>query len=321
MRKVVAFSVLFTVILSISFTLHRMIFDTSVEKVQYIWYIEQVISTSGAFSKGRVHQRLADTTLARLFDYASKSENTEHLNFSEWNAPLPNELTHSQLIYHPFSSCCSDPYPPLDLSIRQVLKHAGGFFIESGGSDGKLQSTTLALEKYFGWRGILIEPARTNIPLIQKHRNRSLAIHAGLVSQLDDGKMMSDPGGRPGGKSILDQGIVPARALSSLLDEMGITEVDFWSLDVEGFELPVLHGVDFNRHRPKYVVIEVWRQNKQEVFALMASKGYNLHPGWDEEGGISGFPKNHRHRDFLWTDSRLTECVSVIYPPSKKVLE
>jgi hypothetical protein len=105
------------------------------------------------------------------------------------------------------------------------------------GYDGKFQSTTLALEKFFGWRGLLIEPAISNIAKIHANRNRSIVIHAGLVALGDDGSKLSDPGGHPMGKIAIGTGNVKGRALSSILDDLNVTEVGFWSLDVEGFEV------------------------------------------------------------------------------------
>jgi Methyltransferase FkbM domain len=59
------------------------------------------------------------------------------------------------------------------------------------------------------------------------------------------------------------------RALSNLLDELGIERVDFFSLDVEGFELEVLKGLDLRRHRPKLILIETERP--EEISAFLAA--------------------------------------------------
>lgn len=196
-----------------------------------------------------------------------------------------------------------------------MLTWPDGFFIESGGHDGKFQSNTLALEKFFGWRGLLVEPARSNIAKIHANRNRSIAIHAGLVARGDDGVRLSDPGGDPMGKITTGTGDVKGLALSSLLDELNVTQVDFWSLDVEGFEIQVLNGVDFGRHRPKLIVIEVWSSNREKVFTMMTDFGYDLVVGYDVETGISGFPEGLQHRDFLWRDRHWQHSLPKIVKP------
>jgi FkbM family methyltransferase len=199
-----------------------------------------------------------------------------------------------------------------------VLSWPGGFFIESGGHDGKFQSNTLALEKFFGWRGLLVEPAISNIAKIHANRNRSIAIHAGLVALGEDGAKLSDPGGGPMGKIAIGSGNVKGRALSSLLDDLNVTEVDFWSLDVEGYEVEVLKGMDFRRLRPKLIVVEVWGYNRNEVFSLMTRFGYDLVVGYDVEKGISGFPQGLQHRDFLWKDSLWQHALPKIVRPRKR---
>ena len=53
---------------------------------------------------------------------------------------------------------------------------------------------------------------------------------------------------------------VPATTLTSILDRHRVKRIDFLSLDVEGFELQVLQGIDFERHRPSLMLIEArWR--------------------------------------------------------------
>ena len=49
---------------------------------------------------------------------------------------------------------------------------------------------------------------------------------------------------------------VPARTLTSVLEEYKVNRIDLLSLDVEGYEIEVLKGLDFSRFRPLYVVFE-----------------------------------------------------------------
>jgi hypothetical protein len=50
---------------------------------------------------------------------------------------------------------------------------------------------------------------------------------------------------------------VPARTLNSVLDAHRIQQIDLLSLDVEGYEGSVLRGLDFNKHAPRYILVEV----------------------------------------------------------------
>lgn len=50
---------------------------------------------------------------------------------------------------------------------------------------------------------------------------------------------------------------VPARTLTSVLDEVeGLDEIHLFSLDVEGYELEVLKGLNLDKYRPNYILVE-----------------------------------------------------------------
>lgn len=68
---------------------------------------------------------------------------------------------------------------------------------------------------------------------------------------------------------------VPARTLTSVLEEAGISEpIEFFSLDVEGYELEVLKGLDISKYRPKYILVEV--PNLKEINDYMEQNQYRL---------------------------------------------
>jgi hypothetical protein len=50
---------------------------------------------------------------------------------------------------------------------------------------------------------------------------------------------------------------VPAKTLSQILEKQRISHIDLFSLDVEGYEPEVLQGLDFKRHRPTWLLLEV----------------------------------------------------------------
>ena len=49
---------------------------------------------------------------------------------------------------------------------------------------------------------------------------------------------------------------MPVRTLSSVLSEVNVEHVDLFVLDVEGFELPVLSGIDFDQHDISHILVE-----------------------------------------------------------------
>jgi FkbM family methyltransferase len=160
----------------------------------------------------------------------------------------------------------------LDRKMLPYLPQRGGVFIEVGANDGVSQSNTWFLETYRDWRGLLIEPLPDLAALAKKFRKTPVA-NVALGSMEADGSSLDlissdlvtkvDSGASAGsGKRVT----VPVRALSRLLDEHGIMAVDFFSLDVEGYELPVLQGIDFNRHLPQFILVETSKFDEVSAF-------------------------------------------------------
>jgi len=175
-----------------------------------------------------------------------------------------------------------------------------GFFIEAGANNGLWQSNTYYLEEILGWNGLLVEPNPTSFQQCQIHRSSSnnLLIHSALVdleyekeyiegyfsetdyentlmAQVGDAAILDHQKKRWGEKELLK---VPATSLSNILDENNIEKIDFFSLDVEGYELKVLNGINIKKHRPTYVCVEVWDNypTRDEVLDFFPKNGYNL---------------------------------------------
>jgi FkbM family methyltransferase len=164
----------------------------------------------------------------------------------------------------------------MDRRLNAVLDQDGGFFVEAGGNDGYTQSNTYWLERFRDWRGLLVEPMQELYELCREERPSSTVVRAALVAgdyggdtvRMRFADLMStvageheDPwrthmGNVLGWRDAYDAD-VPARTLSSILDEVGAPEVDLLSLDVEGFEPSVLAGLDLERHAPRWILVEV----------------------------------------------------------------
>jgi FkbM family methyltransferase len=199
-------------------------------------------------------------------------------------------------------SLLGQPYAAFYSMDRRLEKHLGfrgGTFIEAGANDGIAQSNTYFLEKKWGWSGLLVEPVPKYSRMCSRARSAKVVNCAlgpldkdGGELEILSGGLMSLPvavdesqlrgrsvaehaafGAREFGARAPELIRVPVRALSLLLDEAGITKVDFMSLDVEGFELEVLKGLDISRHAPDWLLIETAQLDAVTAFL---GKGYEL---------------------------------------------
>jgi FkbM family methyltransferase len=180
----------------------------------------------------------------------------------------------------------------LDHKLKKYLDFENGFFIEAGGNDGLSQSNTYWFEKFRGWRGILVEAVPDQATLCRRNRPRAQVFNAALVAdaatksvRIKAARLMAFiPGLRTAAEeeahmqaAIQAQNLkkvpeidVPATTLDAILDTLGGRPVDFFSLDVEGYEIPVLQGMDPERHRPRLILVET----KDIEGVLAALKGH-----------------------------------------------
>jgi FkbM family methyltransferase len=179
----------------------------------------------------------------------------------------------------------------LDLKLLPYLNYRKGFFVEAGANDGLTQSNTYYFERYKGWRGMLVEPIPELAQRCRSNRPRCIVescalVEAGLPSaeiSLRYANLMSVVDGAFKSKEEEERHVqtgcdiqnitpstlqVPVATMSALLDKHGIKRVDFLSLDVEGYELNALRGIDFERHAPGFMLIEArFRKEIDEYLA------------------------------------------------------
>ncbi len=169
----------------------------------------------------------------------------------------------------------------IDRELEKHLNFTSGFFIEAGANDGYSQSNTYYLERFKGWRGVLVEGMPELFQKCKKERPRSKVYHCALVSNTCTDKfiemryanLMSLVKGAMKNQEMEDRHIedglrvkrlpatytvqVPARTLESILDEQpDLPQIDLLSLDVEGYELEVLQGMNLARYKPRYILVE-----------------------------------------------------------------
>jgi FkbM family methyltransferase len=201
----------------------------------------------------------------------------------------------------------------LDKKLDEVFQQkTNGFFVELGANDGMRQSNTAFFEFFRGWRGVLVEPSPQGFQSCKIHRPNSRSFHAACVSPSFSGTtvegdftgdLMSSVDGKRLGSPTRIQ--VPAKTLTSILDAASApASFDLLSLDTEGYELAVLEGLDLNRYRPHFMVIEIYTWDFEAICGFLQKHGYELvcnfsgytkerHPPWDGT-----------HNDYLFRDLR-----------------
>jgi FkbM family methyltransferase len=163
----------------------------------------------------------------------------------------------------------------IDEKLRRHIDIDGGFFVEAGANDGVNLSSTYYLERARGWTGVLVEGIPDLYRACVRHRPRSLVVNCALVPPEDEGSLVTmhysnlqsivsgalpyehvEEGLRSQGERTYEVK-VPGRTLTSVLDEAMPPRFDLLVLDVEGYEPPVLRGLDLDRHAPRFALIEV----------------------------------------------------------------
>lgn len=173
-----------------------------------------------------------------------------------------------------------------DLDIWKFFGHAReGMFLEAGANHPTLLSQTYLLETQ-GWHGVLVEPVPECAALLRQHRPNSRVFENALGAPSQRGPLkisipdgMSELAGAVGEGSAVGEGCrvidVELVTLDDVLAEAGCTRLDFLSLDMEGMELAAMQGLDFERYRPGFILIEDRNENLDKHLYLK-SKGYKL---------------------------------------------
>jgi FkbM family methyltransferase len=163
-----------------------------------------------------------------------------------------------------------------------------GYYVEVGACDGCYASNTFFFEQ-LGWQGLLIEPIPELAEKCRETRPKSKVICSAAVASDLPGKIEFEVvegwealssialnrerlyDYKPDVRTI----IVSAKRLDSILEEAGVGEIDFITIDVEGHEWEALQGLTISRWRPEVIILERWSTLPDpQIMHYMHNNGY-----------------------------------------------
>jgi len=198
----------------------------------------------------------------------------------------------------PTHKLTSRSYQGQDLFVVEALGGLrGGFFLDSGASDGVSGSNTLLLESSFGWQGICVEPNDQLFARLVRERRctclncclydregevaffEAAGVFGGILDEYDPGLLRY---ARSVVTSRLDEGksdsavTKSARTIGSILREFGAPRViDYWSLDTEGSELSILKSFPFGEFTVRVLTVEHnLTSARQTIRWFLEARGY-----------------------------------------------
>lgn len=144
---------------------------------------------------------------------------------------------------------------------------ATGFYIDAGAFHPDVDSVT----RHFydaGWHGINVEPVVAQHALFARARTRDINLNIALGRECGEmtlydfsplGVSTVDPAvaGELHARGLASREVpVPVRTLGQICRDHNVRELDFLKVDVEGHEMEVLAGHDWDFVRPRILVIE-----------------------------------------------------------------
>ena len=189
-----------------------------------------------------------------------------------------------------------------------------GVFVDVGAAHYKDMSTTYFLERQYGWSGVAIDALEHWGAGYAEHRPRTrfhayiVTDHAGALEPMyritgDIGstavKERAEDLTENYGKEVVEI-LVPTTTLDRLLDDEGVTKIDFLSIDIEGAELLALGGFDIRRFRPTLVGVEAFPENQPALLEYFERNGYRR---------IDAFLKRHGG-DWYFTCKEKSFCAA-----------
>jgi FkbM family methyltransferase len=184
-----------------------------------------------------------------------------------------------------------------DMVLKTFLNKDKGYYVDVGAHHPIRFSNTAYFYKK-GWNGINIEPTPILIKDFQRYRKRDVNLNLGITNQASEFTfyMFSDSALNSFDKElslerhekspykIVKEKKIKTCRLSDILDKYlpQNQKIDFFSIDVEGFDLDVLKSNDWEKYIPDFIVIETLsefsleKMKEDKIYNYLTEQHYKL---------------------------------------------
>ena len=172
--------------------------------------------------------------------------------------------------------------------INNKIKY--GTFVDIGANDPEYNNNTFYFETTCGWNGIAIEPQEKYVKEWKRKRkakfiNCCIGKESGTVQllQYESPNEWEDQLSCVSSMARKEDGHLESRTIkvrmcpfSEIARENTLTDISLMSIDVEGYEIEVLKGIDFRVARPRILLIENCRKlaGDESIRKLLFDAGY-----------------------------------------------
>ena len=182
----------------------------------------------------------------------------------------------NKILFKLFGFRCISSQCGEDLIIESLIPFKkDGFYIDIGANHPIKYSNTF-LFKNKGWKGINIEPNPDRMKLFKIFRRKDINLNIGIgreKSELDfyvfNEHTLSTFDANSAkefekiGHKIIRTIKVPVLPLKEIMEKhVKEKEVDLMSIDTEGYDMEVLESNDWNKFRPRFIILETLEYRK-----------------------------------------------------------
>lgn len=177
-----------------------------------------------------------------------------------------------------------------------------GFFLDVGCLTPIANNNTYYLEEQLGWSGLAVDALAAYEKAWKQTRPKSRFFAFAVTKRAGETVPFYTSRSRPNKSSLNRKSVmvfdrnpieiqVPTITLNKLLDDNGVTKVDFVSIDISGSELDALEGFDLGRFKPDLVAVIMPRAqvNRKSLQQYFTRRGYARLDRYTAHGSFNWF--------------------------------